>query len=270
MKTTEEIEAKIVELRKIGSPSALSKASELAWTLGIEDAADEEADMLTDMLLSSAASTKTKDKRDLLPEYVRDHVTYTFDPLYDAVKKLVGKLKAGYTLTEDEEEDLLTWQSDLEIKRSLVRDQKVKQIVADFKKKNKRSPTDKEYHDLVTDAYSGAYAKIPDVEADIDKAVLMSSKAKNGKHRPIIDLDLAAHVIPSSTKGHGHLYINKELTWKEYQKLLNVLADLDIIEKGYRGASLARGYTAVRLPWVKKTEEEMKESEEKRQKEKAK
>ena len=266
MKTTEEIEAKIVELRKIGSPSALSKVSELSWTLGIEDAADEEADMLTDLLLGSREPST--DLWSELPEYVRDHFTYAFDPLYDAVKKLVGKLKAGLVLTDDEEEDLRTWQSDLETKQREVREEKIGKILADFRKKNDRSPTDKEYSELVTDAYSGVYSKIPDVESDIEKAVLMSSKAKNGKHRPILDLDLAAHVIPSSTKGHGHLYIDKELTWKQYQKLLNVLADLDIIEKGYRGASLARGYTAVRLPWVKKTDEEMKESEEKRKKNK--
>lgn len=71
-------------------------------------------------------------------------------------------------------------------------------------------------------------------------------------HRPILDIDIPMHIIPSTTEGHGHLYIDKELTWWEYKRLLEVLADCGIIERGYLNVSIAREHTAVRLPWIKK------------------
>lgn len=76
-------------------------------------------------------------------------------------------------------------------------------------------------------------------------------------HRPVLDIDFPATVIPSTTPGHGHLYIDKLLTWDQYEKLLNVLAEVGIIEQGYAGASIARQHTAVRLPWVRKKEIEL-------------
>ena len=91
---------------------------------------------------------------------------------------------------------------------------------------------------------------------ELDKAEVVTSEvaegAYKGLHRPILDIDLAATIIPSSTFGHGHLYINHTLTWGQYEKLLNVLAEVGIIEEGYARASIERQHTAVRLPWVRK------------------
>ena len=72
------------------------------------------------------------------------------------------------------------------------------------------------------------------------------------KHRPIIDIDFPVVVLPSSTSGHNHLYIDKVLTWRQYQRLIEALADAGIIENGYRDASLARQFTSVRMPSVNK------------------
>jgi hypothetical protein len=71
-------------------------------------------------------------------------------------------------------------------------------------------------------------------------------------HRPILDLDFDAHLFPSSSADHHHLYLDKVLKWSDYVKLLDVLAEVGIIEPGYRDASIAREFTAVRLPWVSK------------------
>lgn len=71
-------------------------------------------------------------------------------------------------------------------------------------------------------------------------------------HRPILDLDFDAHLVPSSSAAHHHLYLDKVLTWSDYVKLLDVLAEVGIIEPGYRDASIAREFTSVRLPWVSK------------------
>lgn len=71
-------------------------------------------------------------------------------------------------------------------------------------------------------------------------------------HRPVLDLDFPAHVVPSSTPGHGHLYLDKVLKWSDYVKVLEVLGEVGILEPGYVSASIAREFTSVRLPWVKK------------------
>lgn len=71
-------------------------------------------------------------------------------------------------------------------------------------------------------------------------------------HKPLLDIDFPAKLVPSSTPGHFHLFLDKKLTWENYKKLLSVLAEVGIIEPGYYGASLKRGSTDVRLPWIKK------------------
>lgn len=75
-------------------------------------------------------------------------------------------------------------------------------------------------------------------------------------HRPILDLDFDAHLVPSTSAAHHHLYLDKVLKWSDYVKLLDVLAEVGLIEPGYRDASIAREFTAVRLPWVAKAPRE--------------
>jgi hypothetical protein len=67
-------------------------------------------------------------------------------------------------------------------------------------------------------------------------------------HRPVIDLDMNAALIPSGTPGHFHLYIDKLVEHDEYMGLLSALADAGIIERGYDTASQERGYSSARLP----------------------
>ncbi|AWY04876.1 hypothetical protein PBI_FLOOF_39 [Microbacterium phage Floof] len=71
-------------------------------------------------------------------------------------------------------------------------------------------------------------------------------------HKIILDIDLPAQLIPSTTPGHFHLYIDKELPWHRLEPLLHALSDAGLVEEGYVGASVARQHTAARLPWVKK------------------
>jgi hypothetical protein len=74
-------------------------------------------------------------------------------------------------------------------------------------------------------------------------------------HTVVLDIDMEAKLVPSSTEGHYHLYIDKTMGWDKYVRLLEALAEAGILEPGYVGASIARGFTAVRLPWVKKETE---------------
>lgn len=89
-------------------------------------------------------------------------------------------------------------------------------------------------------------------DADVVASSYNSYGFNTGLHRPVLDIDLDIVVVPSSTPGHHHLYIDKLMTWERYAKLLQALADAGIVQQGFVNVSLQRGATMVRLPWVKK------------------
>ena len=90
----------------------------------------------------------------------------------------------------------------------------------------------------------------------IEEANVLCSDLKHpsvpGDHKIVIDLDLHAQLIPSTTPDHFHLLIDKPLARDDYFEILDVLAKHGILETGYVNAAKQRGYTAVRLPWIKK------------------
>jgi hypothetical protein len=59
-------------------------------------------------------------------------------------------------------------------------------------------------------------------------------------------------LIPSSTPGHHHLIIKTDVEWDKYVSLMRSLAVWGIIEPGYAKASISKGYSAIRPPWVHK------------------
>lgn len=64
--------------------------------------------------------------------------------------------------------------------------------------------------------------------------------------------------LPSSTKGHGHLYLETIIPAPDFWILLDYLRSICFLEGGYVKASKYRGYSSLRVPWVKKSPEEMK------------
>src|SRR5213595_1286206 len=79
----------------------------------------------------------------------------------------------------------------------------------------------------------------------IEEAEVVTSRLRDSFeefHRPILDIDLPMHIVPSTTPGHGHLYIDKIITWEQYQTLLDALEFCGIIESGYLSASVARRF----------------------------
>jgi hypothetical protein len=70
-------------------------------------------------------------------------------------------------------------------------------------------------------------------------------------HAPVLDLDIPHELVPSTTPGHAHLYLDVEMSWRKYKRLLRALAAAGVVEKGYVKASLRRRLTAVRVPWLK-------------------
>lgn len=97
---------------------------------------------------------------------------------------------------------------------------------------------------------SGLSQAIPEPRA-VD-ANLVSSLGDDGLHYPVLDLDFGAYVVPSSTPGHFHLYLERAMPWDTYAGLLVALAEAGVIERGYADACLARGMTFVRMPGVSK------------------
>ena len=71
---------------------------------------------------------------------------------------------------------------------------------------------------------------------------------------PCTALDGPAVLVPSSTPGHSHLYIDVPMTWEQYEAILTALADAGVMEQGYYRASKLRKGTHLRLPWVRKPE----------------
>ncbi len=68
-------------------------------------------------------------------------------------------------------------------------------------------------------------------------------------HLPVIDLDFPCKLVPSQTKGHYHLYMDRPVYWGAYKLLLIALAECGLIEKGYAAAAITQGYSAVRPPY---------------------
>lgn len=69
---------------------------------------------------------------------------------------------------------------------------------------------------------------------------------------PVIDLDFPCELVPSSTPGHFHLYINKPTDKTSFLMALDAMAYAGWVEPGYVAASERRGYTVVRKPGVMK------------------
>lgn len=87
-------------------------------------------------------------------------------------------------------------------------------------------------------------------------ANVASSQINDGADRHVValDLDYPAYVVPSSTEGHSHLYLDVPggVKHEDYMELLELLGRIGVIEPGYAEVSIKRGHTDLRLPWIKK------------------
>jgi hypothetical protein len=93
-----------------------------------------------------------------------------------------------------------------------------------------------------------------------DDANLVSSLTRSGTHMPAIDIDHPALLVPSSTPGHSHLFIDSQMSWRSYRKLLKALYKSGVIGRNAYWRSLDRGASFVRPPGVFKTATELDRS----------
>lgn len=102
--------------------------------------------------------------------------------------------------------------------------------------------------------------RVPLIEANSVGSRLISSDSHHVRspsdgidwHKPVLDLDMDVMVLPSSTRGHHHLYIDKPMPWHDYSLLLKILGHVGILQKGYMYASEARAESFLRTPWTTK------------------
>lgn len=91
------------------------------------------------------------------------------------------------------------------------------------------------------------------VVEDLSDANAVSSQLLfSDKHLILLDIDHTCSLVGSSTAGHYHLYIDRELSWRQYRRLLKALVKAGVIEKGYYNVSKKRKATFLRVPGEKK------------------
>ena len=82
---------------------------------------------------------------------------------------------------------------------------------------------------------------------------LMGSRIKGSeKHYFILDIDYPVWLVPSSTTGHFHLFLDKKLSGKEYREALVGLWRAGIIADGNYNQLMKTGQQFFRLPGVSK------------------
>lgn len=92
-------------------------------------------------------------------------------------------------------------------------------------------------------------------EANVISSLMLDTQSgESALHFPVFDIDIPAFLVPSSTEGNTHLYLDVQIADEQYWRLCEVLVECGILQPGYVSACKARGYTSVRLPWVKKSE----------------
>lgn len=88
--------------------------------------------------------------------------------------------------------------------------------------------------------------------------VLTSGKPDDPMCYPVLDLDFRCQLL-TSTSGHCHLVIEKQVTREQYDKLLTVLRDIGLYDEGCYKNWKRAGFTGVRLPWICKEKGDSKD-----------
>jgi hypothetical protein len=85
-----------------------------------------------------------------------------------------------------------------------------------------------------------------------DFANLVGSLCDDGSHMPALDIDLPCKLVPSTTEGHFHLYIDHPMSFEAYGKLVAALIEAGIVEPGHMSHLEENGMTTLRPAGAKK------------------
>ncbi len=73
-------------------------------------------------------------------------------------------------------------------------------------------------------------------------------------HAPTLDFDFPCRLVPSSTPGHFHFYIDKAITEERYFELLETLHRVGLLQLGVLKSAKAHGQTYLRWNTTKQSE----------------
>jgi hypothetical protein len=73
-----------------------------------------------------------------------------------------------------------------------------------------------------------------------------SGRAPDGYPGWTFDLAVPARLVPSQTEGHFHLYLEKEVGWMDYERLLRAMTEAGFVERGFYAMTLRRGMSMLR------------------------
>lgn len=94
---------------------------------------------------------------------------------------------------------------------------------------------------------------LPVLDVDIPRSLLVNNDIQVASpDKVLLYHPEAIRWVPSSTRGHHHVYIDWPMHWPEYEEMLLVLLQMEVLEPGYVRASIERGYSCVRKPGVMK------------------
>lgn len=96
--------------------------------------------------------------------------------------------------------------------------------------------------------------RLTGVGEDADGNLISSALDRPGWHMPVLDLDVPHRLVPSSTEGHSHLYLDVPMTQHTYQRLISALVNAGILGVGIQSQMRENGATFVRKPGVVKGE----------------
>lgn len=63
-----------------------------------------------------------------------------------------------------------------------------------------------------------------------------------------LTFDVPAHLLPSRTPGHHHLYLNAPMGWRTYKRLLRTLAKAGVVDPKWAAASIKGRQSLLRPP----------------------
>jgi hypothetical protein len=103
---------------------------------------------------------------------------------------------------------------------------------------------------------SASMRAVERLQAALIDTGLVTEETEILRHTLLVVPRVPWRVVPSATPGHAHLYMDCALDEGRWTQVLHLFTAAGIVEEGYRAASIARGYTSLRLPWVPKSAEE--------------
>lgn len=90
------------------------------------------------------------------------------------------------------------------------------------------------------------------VSSEISRGPAYTNAEDDSVHLVLIDLDFESALIPSTTPGRYHLYVDKKMSKEKYSDFVKMLKEFGVVAQGNLNQIEKTGRTYLRMPWVRK------------------